>query len=580
MKIFPEAVVPFTATRLANAKLVFSNDRFEENCDWLENYAYLIRSELETEADFLPISKVFYAERYGGPGISYNGGGARCGGDEYFDLKGIGKTPLAGTDSQFWHSHGGMALIHAIPEVIWGEVLHCALPFGAVRSAALVLTGTKCWLKDLSGKKVRASRALVVREKSIRPAHFERAVFFRPASGLNLLSETERMMKAVANLPLFLPMPEMIASDDLASMTREDRLHLGLVEMACRFAIQSAAAKAKRLMHGAISASNICLDGKWIDFGSVAVHPNYSNTKSFDLAPFVPTFWEDLRAYRLIFQNICFYVSKYCSVRNSSKTVSATQLMNIFLTQFDAAVKIYFVRSAGFSIQIIENPICSGEVDALGGILLGLARKGVEKPFTPNGDDLSRFTGCRLDVILLLLAKWHDDESVSSRVSRYVLDQSLLKNLVDSYLAVAIYAYACARASGIGKEPFRLLCVINTIKSGRNFVDLYRKNLMERSTSLSHSYELGINDRDELQNWVVSMRNRAEILYGDIEPYRTLLWKAEGLSVVYEAQRDKWVLEESGKRQYLDTADVIGHPQLHEMLEFWGDELSEYLSLR
>ncbi|WP_414448021.1 hypothetical protein AB4851_00790 [Burkholderia sp. 22PA0099] len=81
---FKHLFVPFVAERVAQAVVVARHPRCDLTDETLlARYAYAVPREGTGRG------KVFYAERYGGDGISFHGGGARCGYDGQFQLKGI-----------------------------------------------------------------------------------------------------------------------------------------------------------------------------------------------------------------------------------------------------------------------------------------------------------------------------------------------------------------------------------------------------------------------------------------------------------------------------------------------------------
>lgn len=141
----------FKAVKIRNPKCVWVHDIFHEVDAEMtetmrafgETFGYLVKNgvtfdNLEfDEAD----TKLFLAERYGGFGIGYNGGGARCGSLGPFQVKGCGKNLLAGADQDVHHSYGGFKALYAAHEAIYGSILEGILPLGAVRILGIILTG-------------------------------------------------------------------------------------------------------------------------------------------------------------------------------------------------------------------------------------------------------------------------------------------------------------------------------------------------------------------------------------------------------------------------------------------------------
>ena len=88
--------------------------------------------------------------------------------------------PLAGDGVDFWYSHGGMGLPEALREYFLAIVVNELLPLKSASVHAVISTGISTYFKNHLGEKEKVKRALVVRNFIWRPAHFERASFYRP----------------------------------------------------------------------------------------------------------------------------------------------------------------------------------------------------------------------------------------------------------------------------------------------------------------------------------------------------------------------------------------------------------------
>ncbi|WP_329906641.1 hypothetical protein [Serratia quinivorans] len=196
-----ENLVPFDAYPVATS-LIWSAADVADGEALRNACSYLI------EVPGSGTAKVFQAERYGGSGIQHNGGGARCGFDGHYQIKGIGANPVVGLGTDRHHSNGALAADHAIYEAIWGEVLARVLPYGAVRTQAVLLTDRYIEI-NFERNNRRAQRALLVREPVIRPAHFERAPYFRPQPEYvkKMTHDAQRVRSVIRQLPAALPIP-------------------------------------------------------------------------------------------------------------------------------------------------------------------------------------------------------------------------------------------------------------------------------------------------------------------------------------------------------------------------------------
>ncbi|CAK3125094.1 hypothetical protein VCRA213O314_1160001 [Vibrio crassostreae] len=220
------------------------------------------------------------ADQYGSRHEICNGGSARCGLNGYFQIKGIGRNPLVAANMSESHSHGKLFIDEAISEAIWGEICHKHLPYGAIRTLAIIKTNVKHkfgYLDDAPDKHC----ALAIREVSVRPAHFERCTFFWPDESYSYLRDNDanRVRKAA---PFF--------SNLLLGRNQDASLGDALNKMIDRLACQIAASRVKGIPHGSLTSSNISVDGRFLDFGTITAVPDFGN---YVLANGVGAVWDD-----------------------------------------------------------------------------------------------------------------------------------------------------------------------------------------------------------------------------------------------------------------------------------------------
>lgn len=178
------------------------------------------------------------ADQYAGSGIGANRGAGRAAFFPYLNLyaKGIGRTPLCASEkNDRIHEHGLQALREAGIEAIWGKVGTHLLSGGALPTLAIIDIGESVdWAP---GKRERAG-LLIRAGRHLRPAHIlardgcaAREIFLRAGAELGV----EGGVEAIAR------------------------------EMLDRQARAAAEMFRWRLLHGAISTSNILCTGEQID---------------------------------------------------------------------------------------------------------------------------------------------------------------------------------------------------------------------------------------------------------------------------------------------------------------------------
>ncbi|CAK2537708.1 conserved hypothetical protein [Vibrio crassostreae] len=286
-----ESFVLFDAYKLKGTEVVWINKEliqeyeieFDEEfikSELIENFSYVSKGYAKKTRIITNDKKQFMADQYGSRHEICNGGSARCGLNGYFQIKGIGRNPLVAANMSESHSHGKLFIDEAISEAIWGEICHKHLPYGAIRTLAIIKTNVKHkfgYLDDAPDKHC----ALAIREVSVRPAHFERCTFFWPDESYSYLRDNDanRVRKAA---PFF--------SNLLLGRNQDASLGDALNKMIDRLACQIAASRVKGIPHGSLTSSNISVDGRFLDFGTITAVPDFGN---YVLANGVGAVWDD-----------------------------------------------------------------------------------------------------------------------------------------------------------------------------------------------------------------------------------------------------------------------------------------------
>jgi uncharacterized protein YdiU (UPF0061 family) len=204
-----------------------------------------------------------YSDFYGGTGMGPHKGSARAGILGQFQIKGIGLTPMH-TGEITGHRDGSAGLHEGIKEVVWGEFLHRLLPFGANRVVALISTG----IPNQSGE----PGVLIVRQDPLRAGHF----------AINNYTEegAQRERDILSRLPLVLNHHDaehaLITQDSKITLSKEDQKKLlAIDEWLYRLSQQLAKAHLQRVYHGAVSESNININGQFIDYGTASTNSGF-----------------------------------------------------------------------------------------------------------------------------------------------------------------------------------------------------------------------------------------------------------------------------------------------------------------
>ena len=201
---------------------------------------------------------VAYADRYGGPGIGLNGGSGRAAVLGGYHVKGIGRTPLVSAATDAAHASGGAYLEEAVRETIFAEVVRSEFPHAAVPVLAILDTGlTQDW------GPTRERRVLVIRPCFVRPAHFVRAVAYFSGNPTEGAADSARVRHMFDGCLHLLGRPAFVERCRTLWTNWATQLAYGFVH---------------RLPHGSNTISNICLDGKLVDFGATSAVPSWADT--------------------------------------------------------------------------------------------------------------------------------------------------------------------------------------------------------------------------------------------------------------------------------------------------------------
>ncbi|WP_139119974.1 hypothetical protein [Xanthomonas graminis] len=287
-----DMLVPFRMKKCPSARLILCGEQLDEGTrhELLNEYGYHVLGAGD--------EKVFYAERYGGLGIFNNGGGVRCGLQGRYQVKGIGINSLRGRSTPAAYSSGAMGLTEAVRELVWSRILNNALPHGSPEVRAVMYLGE---FSDDRKQKPQA-RYASIRESAWRIAHFERAQHFKPPPRSGITHDSLRVMAALG----VLASRSFNSAISISHPDFPEGMLAALNSVAVKHAEQLAAARARRVMHGALSGSNSCLNGGWIDCGSIAQLPAFAAIPTFSLG-----FWRDYEYLFDSIKNICHGAELY-----------------------------------------------------------------------------------------------------------------------------------------------------------------------------------------------------------------------------------------------------------------------------
>lgn len=222
--------------------------------------AYRLLARGEDAGDRKTIT--MYADRYGGAGVAPALGSGRAGFLPYGNLciKGLGLTPLFKHDDpdDFEHSHGGMPMDEALAESLLGEVNMNLFSQGSARILAVIDHDE--FITYPEGHKV--PRVLAVRAgEQLRPGH--------------LLARGIR--RRGARLEMFLRMTretgQLVMRADPAAGEKVADIKATMLRIIDDHARTSAEQFRWRMIHGALTSSNMEISGAMLDLPTQSTQP-------------------------------------------------------------------------------------------------------------------------------------------------------------------------------------------------------------------------------------------------------------------------------------------------------------------
>jgi hypothetical protein len=420
------------------------------------------------EADLFDTSesRVVHAERYGGVGLVGNSGGVRCGFDGRLQVKGIGTSCLAGRETQFFHSYGGASFEEGVRDLLWGEVFNIALPHGAARIPGLALTGSNVPIHyPRPGRSSVTPRALILRDPLVRPAHFMRTMFSKPSEELlKSPSDRERTSASIKALPVIFQRLYGSSSG----------LFEGLTKMVERFAEQIAAARAKRLMHSALSPSNVSVDGRWVDFGMTSSLSDYGR---IIIARGLHDFWHEEHMVRNTIVDLCFYIRKH-SDHPEANACDDRELFEAFTCHFEQRQRMEFAKLTGVPEYLLEQ-VNRALLDEFYECAMRVIRPGNEEPFKLLVADPyyvpympSQMGRYHLNSVLAQLAR-DGLEACSTQLTELIDHEALRMRTSKAYAAILSAASQLYGGETRAIDFFRANC----IRVNHPVESLYRTNL-------------------------------------------------------------------------------------------------------
>jgi hypothetical protein len=535
---FRENLVEYACVRIRDTKTVWINDVETPMLSQALNaaptpesfahfFSYLPKENSCFQMENLDVNDVrtYEAERYGGHGVGPNGGGARVGNYGGFQIKGTGPNPLGDRTYSTWHSYGSLHLVDAAYEAIMSTVLNRLLPHGCVKTLGLIFTSSSGALHARGSELHPASGALLVREQSVRPAHFMRAALFSPTKPSELMPDRHRVRAVNRQLR------KQFGSDN------------GYIKYLGTFILsaaqQFAFALAARITHGALTPSNICLDGRWIDLTETRFLPGGVNFCG------QTPFYQDAQIVVQIIAELAHVYGKSNGIQ-----FNLTPLITYYQEMFDSCFAYY-------SLAILGLP-AAAQADAAESDEGQLVAKALRAVITNNKTPLRKIVDVpdpedpvvafirTLYLGLVGIEEFPDELAAVLRRAGIAC-----RDVTSAFVRLSSYAASIADAESCGATQ-RIACAIKAWRWAKLSAFFYRSRLTphlfyldaERSPADIGAY---IAECIDNANWIFSADTD-----GAIPIFRT-----PALRLIFDTVRGAYVLDMSGTHVFTHFADCV-----------------------
>ncbi len=506
--------IPVVTQKLAHPKLVYADlapaktTRLDTR-SLLDKWGWAVRTVNEPQTAYLPATRIQSASFYGGNGMNGNIGDGRTSVDGDENFKGIGPTGMVNPYTEEGHNSGTLKIDHAILEAVWSKLLDLELPFGANRVRGILGTGT---VEDRDG--YPGLRVLIVRDDFLRPAHFITNETSSKVGRSGL--DSARVSQAILNLPQALPMPA-----DFKSLDPRARLNAGLKEFIDRLAIQTAYTWSHSMYHGAMSPSNVTLQGAAADFGTFQALGGYPSVQLLsDCAP-NGDFSEEIQVLKEFHESLIGHSNPNWKLAIGSFESWTARFRQTYQSQVE---KEMLILSGAFP-ELVDSLQKSAETHQLADSLLAVAKAGNEQVTQTWVSPLKFETGSyNLPRILEKLASSPLSViSLEKALHLEISDTRLRWQLAQSYQRYFKRMNEASASVGITASAAQIYRLEAVKIRNRKMTELFRTPELQKQLDLLVQNYTRDADESKIRSFIEQKVNLSRRNFKDAAPYTVVL---------------------------------------------------------
>lgn len=235
--------------------------------------------------------KNLWADGYGTTSLARYGGSGRAGVINGFQIKGVGRTPLAAANADWHHSHGFLWLEEGLREAVFSEVCRAESPVGAVPVVAVLALPER--VQALSGE--WKQRALLVRPFFTRPAHLQRSLLLER---FDLGNPITAHVQDAARVRWYVNSLEHGQGGPWQAFN----------QLALAYGQQAAYAHLQGWFSGGFTSSNLTILGHFIDFGSARF---VNDGRAVTYEGLGQRYGDELHTANAVLESVSFFIKKY-----------------------------------------------------------------------------------------------------------------------------------------------------------------------------------------------------------------------------------------------------------------------------
>ncbi len=545
------STVAFNATKLKNAKTIWLNNQHQANnfrnekqdcfSDFTKRYAYAIKETncFKNETFISQDNITLRAERYGANGTGSNGGGVRCGNLGKYQIKGIGTNCLVGSAENVAHSYGGLDLAGAITETIYSNLLSRMMPLGVAEIIGLIYVGKSSGII----REEKCPGAILVREQCLRPAHFMKAPSHKPSkeNERKLLCESWRIKVVTKELRHYLK--------------SDDNYIKFIAEFLSNMANQFGFAKVFGIAHQTLTASNVSLDGRWLDLPLVNI-----GGFGFNSLAKINAFDEPITILKII-DEMTYTYSKYNKVE-----LYIEPLISYYMEQLHSYYKHYFYYFLGLS------PSDSTETDEVNfEIVFNFANTVVIE----SNKRAQVNESLAVQLICALYSSSYNSEAAQKNKKNDLLNEH---HNVGEVSAVFVSILKTVFRSQSEIKKFNHFIISTALKA-------FKRAAYTGFFNLENQVHKQVNqicngpDLKEISNLIDTFNNAGKWIFDLSNNSQTTLFKSDKMGITYCAKRGQFVIHKDGINSNMSCVDFFNWLEKipHKELTFLGFNFKEQL---